>query len=653
MPLQRSQDKNIRFIMNNMHVFILCGGKGTRLEDYSYPKPLNMIHGIPSITYCLQYLTEEIKTLNFIVAPHLRDYNFEEIVINQFKNKLCNFYYIPYFTRGAVESAFLGVKSIVENGDPVVFLDNDVIYKFPKDFFERKTTAFLGYAKDTTGSEAYSFMTLSGEQVTCFKEKKRISDNFCCGVYGFKNITQFREYAQRILKEPTQSEYYFSRLFEALLDDAEPVKGIYFEGAIYHIGSRAELEMCWPHIEKKHMTVCFDLDNTLVTYPSIPGDYRTVKPIPRMIGLAQKLKSEGHTIIIHTARRMATHKNDVAAVIQDVGKLTIQSLKDLNIPYDELKFGKPLADMYIDDRAVNPYRDTVGVQGYLSVKEPELPLNMIPTNKHNTVEIQKGSIIKTGPAEFLSGEIYFYEAIPAESPIAPYFPKYFTSLKYGDRWKLVIENIPGIPLYKLFQNELMTEHHIVALFEFTDKMHTLSGPIPSDTDMMANYIDKLKRRFAVIKDYPFEDAAAVQSSCLEGFTGYRPQGVGFIHGDLWFSNILVDFKNALKMIDMKGRINCIYTTGGDRLYDFGKLYQSFLGYDAVLYNEPLSESYRSHMETIFLNELKKRSISIDDVKRVTFSLIMGTFHAISDINTKNRLWSWIKRTLLPFSETIL
>mgnify|MGYP003349597175 CR=1 FL=1 len=33
------------------------------------------------------------------------------------------------------------------------------------------------------------------------------------------------------------------------------------------------------------LRICFDLDNTLVTYPSIPNDYSTVKPIQKNINL--------------------------------------------------------------------------------------------------------------------------------------------------------------------------------------------------------------------------------------------------------------------------------------------------------------------------------------------------------------------------------
>ena len=152
-----------------MYVFILCGGSGTRLYDYSFPKPLNMINGKPSIAYCLQNIPDSITTLHFIAAPHLAKYNFEEVVKNLFKNKTCIVSWIPYFTRGPIESAWLGTTHIEESEDSIVFLDNDVVYNFPTNFFDNKDTAFLGYAKDNTSSEAFSFLTIHGAYVTNYK----------------------------------------------------------------------------------------------------------------------------------------------------------------------------------------------------------------------------------------------------------------------------------------------------------------------------------------------------------------------------------------------------------------------------------------------------------------------------------------------------
>ena len=117
-----------------MRVIILCGGSGTRLEDYSLPKPLNMIYGRPSISFALASIP--VDTLHFIVAPHLRKYNFEEVVLNEFKQKTCTFSYLPYFTRGPIESAFLGTRDFPDSAENIVFLDNDVLYNFPAGLFD-------------------------------------------------------------------------------------------------------------------------------------------------------------------------------------------------------------------------------------------------------------------------------------------------------------------------------------------------------------------------------------------------------------------------------------------------------------------------------------------------------------------------------------
>lgn len=74
-----------------MKVCILCGGIGSRMNDYSLPKPLNMIYGNPSIYYVLQNLPVYIDTIYFIYSIHLKEYNFEETIINTFKNKKCIF----------------------------------------------------------------------------------------------------------------------------------------------------------------------------------------------------------------------------------------------------------------------------------------------------------------------------------------------------------------------------------------------------------------------------------------------------------------------------------------------------------------------------------------------------------------------------------
>jgi len=629
-----------------MKVFVLCGGIGSRLQDYSFPKPLNMIYGKPAISYTLQNLPASINTIYFITSPHLKQYNFEQVVANQFKDRACVFLPLTYFTRGPVESAWCGTRDLVADDEPIVFLDNDVLFEFPSGFFETHGSAFLGYSIDNGTSEAFSFIQMKDGCVTMVKEKKRISNQFICGVYGFKSLAQFREVAKARLEIPSEKELYLSTLFEDLVEQGEKVVGVRFSDTITHIGSLKELRSSINRIQKPHMRICFDLDNTLVTYPSLPGDYSTVKPIEPMIQLARKLHEEGHTIIIHTARRMATHKYNVGAVIRDIGKQTFDTLAEFNIPYDELIFGKPIAEMYIDDRAVNPYRNDMESMGLINYLEADVPINKLNNNKYNRIELDGDVIVKRGKINHLAGEIYYYENIPKSSSIARFFPIYYNSIKTADVAELRTEYIKGVPMYTLYKSELMTRHHMKSLFEILDYLHNISNEgLPSYDHVYANYVSKLERRFADKDVYNFPDADKYQTQCLEGLKLYlkeEPLAIAsYIHGDFWLSNIILDFKNNIKLIDMKGHLDNYLTTGGDVMYDYAKLYQSILGYDLILNNHSISDNYKAQMTEYFFDEIRTRGISEKGLATVTYSLIMGTMWAIETVEQREKVWKWV------------
>ena len=643
---------------NNITVVILCGGNGKRMNDYSFPKPLNMINGKPSIYYTLSKLPSYIDKVHFIVAPHLINYNFAEIVSNLNKNIKCIFHYLPYFTRGAVESAWLGCIDI-DTYEPIIFMDNDNIYNFPDNFLDliyQYNSAFLGYSEDNTGTEAFSFITLDeNKNVLQCKEKNRISNLYCCGIYGFKNISQFKEIAWGIISnyDNKSNEMYMSSLYEYMIQNKHTIYGIKYISNI-HLGSYNELIQHSNNLPSIKMRICFDLDNTLVTYPTIPGDYNSVKPIKHMIDLVNKLKENGHTIIIHTARRMQTHSHNIGSVIADIGYITFKTLEKFNIKYDEIIFGKPLADMYIDDRSINPYYNDLKMMGLLNYDLPEYPINKLSNNTNNITLLENDYVTKSGPNQYIEGEIYFYKNIPHDKQIKAFFPQFIKNITESDnRSKIYIENINGIPLYTLYQYKMITETHLFKLFEMVKILHacdTEKNIIISNEDIKNNYTNKLKKRFNVNNDYPFDDAKIVQEICLNNLEKYYKKIKNFktakiIHGDLWFSNIIVKYDSNIKFIDMKGKINDILTTNGDIYYDYGKLYQSFLGYDSVLYNHKICNEYKNKLKNIYEQWLEKNNIDLICLKYVTFSLVMGTFHCIKN-EDKQRVWEWIKITFL-------
>ena len=102
----------------------------------------------------------------------------------------------------------------------------------------------------------------------------------------------------------------------------------------------------------KQYKFCFDLDGTICYTRKQHESYLDVQPIPGAINTIQRLKKEGHYIIIMTARNMATHRNNLGKIIANQAPIVFEWLKKYEIPYDEIHFGKPLADFYIDDKAI-------------------------------------------------------------------------------------------------------------------------------------------------------------------------------------------------------------------------------------------------------------------------------------------------------------
>jgi hypothetical protein len=88
---------------------------------------------------------------------------------------------------------------------------------------------------------------------------------------------------------------------------------------------------------------CFDLDGTLCT--NTEGTYVNAKPFPDRIAKVNTLYDAGCRIAIYTARGSKTGIN--------WADLTKQQLATWGVKYHELSFGKPYAEIYIDDKCVH------------------------------------------------------------------------------------------------------------------------------------------------------------------------------------------------------------------------------------------------------------------------------------------------------------
>ena len=104
--------------------------------------------------------------------------------------------------------------------------------------------------------------------------------------------------------------------------------------------------------EKLIKRIAIDFDGTICENKTKDKGYEDVEPLPGAIESLKKLKEMGFEIIIHTARNMATCNNNVAKATARQAPIIIEWCKKYDCPYDELYFGKPHVDFFIDDKAI-------------------------------------------------------------------------------------------------------------------------------------------------------------------------------------------------------------------------------------------------------------------------------------------------------------
>ena len=94
-----------------------------------------------------------------------------------------------------------------------------------------------------------------------------------------------------------------------------------------------------------------DIDGTIAELKKDGQSYSTVRLNTGAVEKIKALKAAGHYIILQTARHMKTCNGDQGQVVAKIGKQTLDWLQENDVPYDEIYFGKPYADVYLDDLA--------------------------------------------------------------------------------------------------------------------------------------------------------------------------------------------------------------------------------------------------------------------------------------------------------------
>ena len=568
-----------------MNIIIPLGGLGERFKEdgYSSPKPLINILGKPMIFHLIDNLNlSENDNLTLIYNKELNKYSFNTILKNRY-NKI-HLIELNKQTEGAAETILIGLNTFLLHNlnKKCILLDCDTFYHLDIiNLYRGEDKNMIFCFKDNQEKPIFSYLNIKDNNIIIdIKEKVKISDYANTGCYCFNNGEILKEYCEKIINKNIRekNEFYTSCVIKEMLNDNYIFKSYIIPiDSFSCVGTPLQLKIYCSNFNEKidKKKFCFDLDNTLINTPKIEPNYKNIEYL-------KYLRDSGHYIIIYTTRRM------------EKSKLTFDLLDKFDIPYDEIHFGKPEADFYIDDLAINSYEDLEKQTGIYKTAIKERYFNEII---HEKMDI----IIKKSDFNKIEGEIYYYLNIPHK--IKKYFPIFINS---GINW-YSIEKIKGITLSYLFVNQSLSIDILIKYLQLFNEIHNTEKNINTNINIYDNYLCKIKERYNKSYYTEFSNSEEIYKKLINYFEEYennRSGILGIIHGDAVFSNCIIDENNNFKLIDMRGKLNSTLTIYGDILYDYAKIYQSLIGYDEILLDKIISNEYRNKLLNTFILFIK-------------------------------------------------
>ena len=291
--------------------------------------------------------------------------------------------------------------------------------------------------------------------------------------------------------------------------------------------------------------IVFDVDDTICSNIRRTG-YENCVPDLEVIKKINHLHDDlGFYIVFHTARGMVSCNGDEEQIIKKNKKVLEEWLERNEVHYDELIFCKPIADLYVDDKAMN----------IAEFKREDF--SILHGGGSNRPIYKLGKTVK----KFLGSpsDVSNYKDWIEDNENSCKFPKVYSYLYDA----VFMEYIEGVNLVNCFEIEDMVKIFDVIMnfskmkkssFDIRPQIDILEKNCSDDEDV--NSMIDLCKDFIVRNEYILNENAS------------------YSHGDMILSNIIKKDNGELYFIDSR-----YFRESSSYLLDLAKLRNSFSGYE--------------------------------------------------------------------------
>ena len=566
-------------------------------NGYSEYKPFVKINTVPLITKVINPLFDYFKHI-YIICNSDTELQLRSL----FDDNQVTIIKLNTNTNGATETIYKACNLLPDN-EQIACIDCDTI--FHKSALDKlvniQGNALLTFVDpDNTGLYSYIKPDKYGN-IQEIQEKITISNIANAGVYIFKN-KKILETSCIDTINTADGELYLSKAVQRCIYNNNIFTYVDISGEFDCCGTPYQLKEYAKNHPHNNQILCFDIDGTLIY-----DLYNNPVSIQKNVKFCNEAYNQGYKIILHSARGMLS-KNGNPIEIEKQRPYIEKVLKENLVSYHELILMKPYADVYIDDKSICAHRDLEKETGLYLFQDH-------PSRDHHTITVNGNFITKTGN---LIKESFYYKNIPND--ISYLFPNVYDNNKD----KIILQRLTQPTYSSLLLSQRLTKSDIDVLINSINIIHESIDTI-HDFDLNWAYTTKVKNR--LVKYHDLYTSLNVDIKLFNRLSDKKLNcKYGRIHGDPVFTNVFINNKYC-KFIDARGEWDDILSSYGDIYYDYAKILQSLYGYDYLLHNETIQESYLKTLRIHFLEKLQIKHPDIDinelhhSVKMLLISLI--------------------------------
>ncbi len=592
-----------------MFLIIPLGGLGIRYKNNNYQEPKSLIQlmGKPIIFWILDNL-RSLKKISLIYIPYHRDYvkfNLETLLIDRYPHLKFKFLILHQNTRGAADTIQIALDQLDILDQGCLCLDGDNFYTTDI-ISECQSQNKIFIFEDIQQNPIFSYIQTQDFKVLRIQEKEKISDLACSGGYYFNSYQKFRELILDTIDKNIShgGEFYISTVIQNMINQGNSFTYSKIPNFNYFsLGTPLQLRLffhnfhyylnCNPYLK-------IETPSIAINYLHILKLIRSKKNIVPLQEFLNCLSNYGSKIKIY---------------LENQSHLQIEETLQKNlITYHEIIWKIADSDLVLTD---------IENMDYLEKKFGYYPNKLEVRNFNTIIEKDRYTFIKKSNFS-LEGEIYYYQNIPSHLQFL--FPNF---IKYTeDKKEYEIEKINGITISEIYVNGLLSPDLLKTILDHMRLIQNTQIKETQNINIYDNYQKKLESRYQTFDYDKFPNSYQMYQKIRKGLVEYQNQKCGkqkVIHGDLVFTNILIDSSENIKLIDMRGKIGDKLSIEGDWLYDWAKIYQSLIGYDEILKGRNLDPVIKkkmiSYFETYFLKYYQPTDLK--NLKLITQSLIFS------------------------------